>query len=199
MAILAAANQICPILETTRLRLRRFCQDDLDRLEKIYSDVEVIQFLADNHPPSREETQKHLNNLVERYWCDHLFGRWAVIEKSSGHLIGYCGLRLLEGVPELVYLLARSHWGKGFATEGAREVLRYGFENRGLAEIVAITRPNHSASRHVMEKLGMRYIKTDLFLGLECVLYTIRRHEYRQRPNYHPDPQPRWSAKDAFQ
>lgn len=169
-----------PDIETARLRFRRFTPDDLDDLAQIFSDPEVVKFFGNGQPPAKSETLEHLNNFIGRYWEQQGFGRWALIHKEDDRLIGYCGMRLLNGTqPELTYVLAREYWGKGLATEAARACLRYGFEELKLGEIVAVTRPKNVASQHVMEKLGMKYEKRELFYGIDCVYYSIAREDFQ--------------------
>jgi len=105
-------------LETPRLRLRMFASNDLEELSRIFSDPEVVKHLHPDHPLTRAETEAVLKSYI-RHWRQNNYGRWAVVHKRTGKLIGYGGLRNAEGTPELVYLLARPYWGYGLATEMA--------------------------------------------------------------------------------
>ncbi|HYP53870.1 MAG TPA: GNAT family N-acetyltransferase [Pyrinomonadaceae bacterium] len=168
-----------PVIETSRLLLRRLRDDDFDALARLFADPDVMRHLQDGEAVSREESAVHFRNLKENYWDEHGFGRWAVVSKSSGEVIGFCGLRLLEGTPEIVYVLAKSHWGRGLATEAARACLRFAFEHHGFERVVAITRPPNAASRRVMERLGMKFVREDDFYGYNCVLYSIDRADFK--------------------
>ena len=165
-------------IETARLYLRQFKAGDLDDLHPIFNDVEVVRYLKAEPPVSRKETERALLSIIQ-HWERHGFGRWAVIDKESGRLIGYGGLRNLLGTPELVYLLDKAFWGRGLATELARACLKWGFEELTCERIVAVTRPEHTASRHVMEKIGMTYEKNTCYLDIEVVQYTISRATYQ--------------------
>ena len=100
---------------------------------------------------------------------------WRLIEKSTGKMIGFCGLQALEGTSEIEigWWLARAMWGKGLATEAAQEALRDGLGRAGLKRIVAIAQPENGASIHVMEKLGMAFEREMTHRGFRVALYAI--------------------------
>jgi len=106
---------------------------------------------------------------------------WAVVERATGELAGWCGLAHLEDTQEVEvgYGLARRAWGRGLATEAARASLRYGFESMGLARIVAVVNPANHASRHVVEKLGLRHVKVARHYGADLDYFEIGRAEFR--------------------
>jgi RimJ/RimL family protein N-acetyltransferase len=146
------------MIETPRLLLREWRDEDLEPFVLLNADERVCEFLGKTLTP--EETRA----MVERNRDDFQqqgFGLWAVEVKHGPAFIGYAGL----GIPsfqahftpciEIGWRLAYAHWGKGYATEAARAVLNYAFTRLGVAEIVAITVPNNHRSRAVMEKIGM--------------------------------------------
>src|SRR5712692_7321482 len=145
-----------PAIETKRLLLRMFDPEDLDELARLFRDPQVMRYVGDGQPVSREETERALESII-RHWQTHGFGRWAAVDLQTQEFIGFGGLRSLFGTPEVVYHLASAHWGKGLATELARASLRFGFETHQFERIVAITKPLNAGSIHVMEKLGMHY------------------------------------------
>jgi RimJ/RimL family protein N-acetyltransferase len=168
--------------ETARLRLRPFTWDDLDAHAQLYADPEVTGFLAGGAVPAdrvRERSRQVLENFIG-HWARHGFGPWAVIDKEQGRLIGQCGLRLLpDGLEvELLYALERAVWGMGLAPEAAGAALRYGFLELNLSRIVAVTRPEHAASRRVMEKLGMTYERDMEVFGIQAVCYALSRADF---------------------
>lgn len=165
------------MIETDRLRLRRFVPDDLDELALIFSDPLVLKYLSPSRPATREETEHALLSMI-RHWQRHAYGRWAVVERATNKLIGYGGLRCFDGTPELVYLLARPFWNCGLATEIARACLEYGFMSHKFERIVAVTQPNNLASRRVMEKVGLSYERDDNFYDIDVVLYALTRTDY---------------------
>ncbi len=167
-----------PVIETARLRLRMFRQQDLDDLAALFADPNVMRYVADGQPTGREEARKALDSIIE-HWRRHGFGRWAVEDKATAEFVGFGGLRSLFGMPEVVYHFATDHWGKGFATELGRASLRYGFEARGFDRIVAIAKPENAASIHVMEKLGMNFEKRTSYYDIDVVQYAIAREEFK--------------------
>ena len=164
-------------LETNRLRLRMFCDSDLDNLAALFADPDVMRYVGNGEPADRAEAAKALASILA-HWDRHGFGRWAIEEKERGEFVGYGGLRSLFGTPEVVYHFAKRFWGQGFATEMARACLRYGFRRRGFQRIVAIAKPDNAASIHVMEKLGMRFEEQTSYYGIEVVRYAITADEF---------------------
>ena len=166
-----------PSIETDRLLLRMIRAEDLDHLASLLSDPDVVKYVGDGQPTGREEAARALESII-KHWKTHGFGRWAVVEKSSGEFIGFGGLRSLFGTPEVVYHLAKAHWGKGYASEMARATLRFGFEERGFDRIVAITKPQNAASINVMGKVGLRFEKYARYYDMDVVQYEIKREEF---------------------
>lgn len=155
-----------PELTTQRLRLRRWRSADRAPFALLNADPHVVE-----HFPaawSRAGSDDFVDH-VERHFEEHGFGFWAVERRDSGEFIGFVGL----GRPrfpahfmpcvEIGWRLAREHWGRGFATEGARACLRFGFTRLDLEEIVAFTVPANVRSIRVMEKLGMSRDPADDF------------------------------------
>jgi RimJ/RimL family protein N-acetyltransferase len=161
-------------IETARLYLRQFKAGDLDDLYPIFNKVDVVRYMKAVLPVSREETERALLSIIE-HWKQHGFGRWCVTDKATRRLIGYGGLRNLYGTPELVYLLDKPFWNRGLATELAKACLKWGFDNRPFERIVAVTRPEHTASRRVMEKIGMSYERDTCYQEVDVVQYCISR------------------------
>lgn len=135
-----------PEIETERLLLRMYRQEDLEAFYEIASDPQVRRYFADRNP-TRDEVLASLPRRMN-YWKQNGFGQLGVFEKSSGRLIGYCGLKDLEntGEIEIYYGYGRDSWGLGYATEAAAAVLRFGFEEAGLDRIVAVTHTENTAS-----------------------------------------------------
>ena len=165
-------------LETNRLLLRMFTLDDLGDLANIFGNPNVMKYLGlDGKPISMEETETALISII-KHWEQNGFGRWAVVHKESGALIGCSGLRSYEGSAELIYLIDEPYWGKGLATEIAFACLAYGFNKMKFDTIIAFSRPGNVASRRVMEKIGMKYVQDIAVFGVFVVKYGI------QSPNY---------------
>jgi ribosomal-protein-alanine N-acetyltransferase len=165
------------ILETPRLVLRTWTLDDAEAAFAVYSDPEVMRFLSG--PPARdvEETRARLAARPIAQQERYGFCLWAVVEKATGTVIGSCGLKHLDDGPdvEVGYHLARSAWGKGYATEAAAACLRYGFERLGLRRILAVVNPANGASRRVLEKIGMRFEGMGRYYNQELRVYAADR------------------------
>ena len=172
-----------PEIETARLLLRPYTPQDLDELAAILSNPAVMRYTSRGPIPKdqvKEVTQQTLQNFIT-HWQQHRFGVWAVVEKVTAKLIGHCGLNFLPNSPEVevLYRLDEAYWNQGIASEATKASLRYGFEEVKLDRIVAITVPEHTASRRVMEKCGLKYEKNAQFYNLYVVYYTLARSEWR--------------------
>lgn len=162
------------MVETERLRLRMFRESDLDDLAALFADPDVMRYVGNGRPADRAEAKKALDSIIT-HWQRHGFGRWAIEDKHTNEFLGYGGLRSLFGTPEVVYHLARRHWGRGLATEMARASVDFGFRQKRFERIVAIARPENLASIHVMEKIGMRFEQQTTYYDLEVVQYSLSR------------------------
>ena len=147
-----------PVLATDRLRLRLWRDDDLQPWVRLNADPAVTRYLPG--PVSEEAARAFFaaqNALFARHGCCY----FAAELKETGELAGFVGLKYQDfDTPfapchEIGWRLASACWGRGLATEGARAVLRLGFDTLGLHEIVSFTVPDNLPSRRVMERLGM--------------------------------------------
>jgi ribosomal-protein-alanine N-acetyltransferase len=167
------------MIETERLVFRKFTPDDLPKLIEQRSDPEVNKYLGGTRLQNPEALAKRLDFYISCY--DKFgFGNCAMIWKPTGEMIGSAGLQPLEdsGEIEVGYNMIKEFWGRGIGTEAARGWLEYGFNTAGLERIVAVAIEGNRASTHIMEKLGMRYEKTELHYDEECVFYAISRDEF---------------------
>jgi ribosomal-protein-alanine N-acetyltransferase len=167
------------MIETERLFIRPFTDDDLERLIEMRSDPEVYQYLGGiemQNPEAITDRMKVYMAAQEKYG----FSASAAIWKETGETIGWGGLMPLEdsGEIEVGYGFIKEYWGMGLASELARAWLKYGFETAGLERIVAIAIPGNTGSTRVMEKLGMKYEKKAVHYGNDCVFYAITRDEF---------------------
>lgn len=166
------------MLETKRLFLRRFDENDIDAVFAMRSDADLMRFIR--QPQTRRDEADNWINLVSSRWESERIGFCAVIEKSSGAFAGWCGLWRLKETEEteVGYALRKEFRGKGYAVEASEAFLKYGFEELKLKEIVAVARPENSASRRVMERIGMSYDYTGTFYDSELVHYSISKEEF---------------------
>jgi len=170
-------------LETKRLYIRPFRLGDAEELHKIFGDPEVMERIPGGPSPTLQVTRQKLAKII-KHQEEHGFSLWALIEKENETLIGDCGLILVEGRGpeiELSYDIARAFWGKGYATEAARACLRFGFENLKLSHIIAITDPDHFASRRVMEKIGMTHDGIVHYYNRDLVQYSASKKKDQTR------------------
>lgn len=152
-------------LETGRLLLRQFTPDDVDALFELDSDPRVRRFVEDGQPVSRADIAEHtIPAFLAYYERDDGFGFWAAIEKASGRFIGWFHFRPPPDGdrcdPELGYRLLPWAWGKGYATEGSLALVDKGFAELGVERVYAETMAVNTASRRVMEKCGMRLVRS---------------------------------------
>jgi len=152
-------------LATERLVLRQFTLDDVDNLVELDSDPGVMHFITGGRATPREEIENDiLPWFLQYYEPEDRYGFWAAIEKSTGMFLGWFHFRPEDGQPsdepELGYRLRRSAWGRGYATEGSRALIRKGFTELGVARVVANAMAVHTASRRVMEKAGLTLVRT---------------------------------------
>jgi len=181
-------------LETERLFLRRFTEDDVENLHDLDGDPEVMRFLTGGEPTPRGVIE---NEILPRFLRYHErfdgFGIWAAIEKSTGEFLGWFGFKPSEesvtDEVELGYRLRRSAWNKGYATEGSRALIRKGFTGLGVQRVFAQTMAVNLASRRVMEKSGLRLVRAfheewpNPIAGLEHgeVEYALLRADWEQQ------------------
>lgn len=163
-----------PTVKTDRLILRPFTENDAKELHRILAQEGVLRYFPTSDPPPLDRVQKLIAKQLE-HWDKHGFGWWAVEPKSEGELIGWNGLQYLPETEEIEigFLLSKPYWGKGFATEGAREGIKYGFETLGLETIVGIVHPENIASQGVLEKLGLTFNNEAEYFGMSVYRYVI--------------------------
>jgi RimJ/RimL family protein N-acetyltransferase len=151
-------------LETERLILRLFTEADVENLIELDSDPEVMRYLNGGVATPREVAEREiLPRFLSYYERYEGFGVWAAVEKATEIFIGWFSLRPHdESRPdevELGYRLRRSAWGRGYATEGAQALIRRSFAALGVQRVIATTYEYNTASRRVMEKLGMTLVR----------------------------------------
>jgi RimJ/RimL family protein N-acetyltransferase len=165
-----------PTLTTERLILRAFRDDDLDAYAEMCADPEVMRYLGEGKPLSRFEAWRQMAFFMG-HWQLRGFGLWALEEKESGRFIGRAGLLQPEGWPgfEVGWTLGRASWGKGYATEAAREALRYAFEVLDRDHVISLIRPDNHPSIRVAERLGEQLEGEVEFFGGPTLIYGIHR------------------------
>ena len=148
-----------PVLETDRLLLRRMKVTDADDMFDYARRDDLTKYLLWSPHPDFFYTKDYLKYIESRYSVGDFYD-WAVVEKSSGRMIGTCGFTSIDfshNAGEIGYVLNPDLHGKGYGTEAARRVIAFGFENLGLHRIEAKFMEGNLASLRVMEKLGMKF------------------------------------------
>jgi len=160
--------------QTARLLLTRLRPGDVEDLHTMHSDARVMATLGGVR--SREETERVLAMLVAD-WDVHGFGYWLARDLASGAFAGRGGLRriVLEGQPEVEvgYALMPAFWGRGLATELARESIRVAFGALGLSSLVCFTLATNQASQRVMQRAGFHYAGEITWADQPHVLYRL--------------------------
>ncbi|MGY4974353.1 GNAT family N-acetyltransferase [Streptomyces nigrescens] len=154
-------------LETPRLILRRWREEDIAPMAAVNADPEVMRWIRDGSVRDEQQTRGGVQ-AWESEWESQGFGLFAVEIRSTGELAGFTGLSVPDFLPEVLpaveigWRLGRPHWGQGLATEAAAAAaaaVRFGFEERGLERIVSITQVGNDASERIMTKLGMHPVR----------------------------------------
>jgi RimJ/RimL family protein N-acetyltransferase len=167
-------------MRTERLVLRHWHNSDRQAFARLNADARVMEFM-----PSvlSEQESNSLVDRIEAHFHEHSFGLFAAEIRSGTCFIGYIGLSVptfhaaFTPCVEIGWRLAREYWGQGLATEGAREIVRYAFEELNLQELVSFTAPANARSLGVMKKIGMTHDPKDDFDHPRLpVGHTLRRH-----------------------
>jgi ribosomal-protein-alanine N-acetyltransferase len=159
-------------VQTSRLTLRPLQLKDAHTLQGIYQSEGVLRYFPNPSPPPLERVERFILSQLS-HWEQHGYGNWGIQLVDGGEIIGWAGLQFLPELneTEVGFLLDRPYWGKGYATEAALASLRFGYENAGLSQIIALVHPENVASIHVIEKCGMDYIDTLVLWGIELRRY----------------------------
>ena len=164
-------------LETERLILRMFREDDFEAYyAKVASDPDVMRYLGDGQTLTRPLAWRQLAMMVG-HWQLRGYGFWAVEERATGELVGRIGFFNPEGWPgfELGWVLAKAYWGRGYATEGARQVLHHAFTDMDSDHVISLIYPANAASIRVAEGIGETLEGRVELFGHETLVYGIGR------------------------
>ncbi len=183
------------LLETERLRLRRFVPDDVDRLVELDADPAVMRYITYGVPtPRATYEQVILPRWLAGYEATPLLGYWAAEDRAEGRFFGWFHLRpdrIDAGEQELGYRLRREAWGRGLATEGGSALVEHGFGRVGADKISARTLAGNIASQRVMQKCGLVFEREFVYaedviagrsaLERAAVKYSVTRAAWRAR------------------
>jgi RimJ/RimL family protein N-acetyltransferase len=158
-------------LETDRLTLRQFTEDDVDNLFDLNSDPEVMRYINGGKPTPREEIRNEIIPFhLGVYQRFDGFGTWAAEARSGKDFLGWFHFRLVEGKGiDLGYRLRRAAWNNGYATEGSRALIRKGFTDLDVQRVFGHTMAVNAASRRVLEKSGLALVRTFPYDGPDAI------------------------------
>lgn len=167
------------MIETERLFIRKFTPEDLGALVEHRSDPSVNKYLGGTRLQNPQEIEKRLQFYIDCY-AECGFGTCAMFWKETNEMVGASGLQPLEetGDIEVGYSLSKKFWRKGLGYECAKAWLEFGFTKAKLEKIVAVAQPENTGSWRIMEKLGMKYEKTETHYGIKCRFYAIPKNEF---------------------
>ena len=162
------------IIETNRLLLRTFTEQDAKLIYELNADPDVTRYTHD-----RIKDLAHAKDILEKtiipQYILYNHGRWAVHVRSNLEFLGWCGLKYRHELNEidLGYRFKKECWEKGYATEAAYASIQHGFEKVGLQRIVGRAEPENIGSWKVLEKCGMSYIGEEEIDGYPVKTYEI--------------------------
>ena len=147
------------IIETERLLIRPFCEQDIAPSYTMNLDPDVSRYTGDGGVVSKKEIERRIIENVFGDYKKYGFGRLAVELKSENKFIGFTGLKYLKEMDEvdLGYRFMKAYWGKGFATESGQACVQLGFNQLGLKRMIAMVLPENRDSIRVLEKLNFNY------------------------------------------
>jgi ribosomal-protein-alanine N-acetyltransferase len=167
------------ILETPRLILRPFDEEDVDLMSELMANLDFMRFSLG--PKTREQTAAFLETVIgwHRAGLPSLF---AVVIRSDGVLVGYCGFlhQEVDGEKEIEigYRLHPDYWNRGLATEAATAVRDHAFSDLKLPRVISLIHPDNLGSRRVAEKTGMLLERQTVFKGLPALVFALQREQW---------------------
>lgn len=161
-------------METERLILRHYAAEDKANFVALFTDTLVMKHVGDG-VLTQEQAEAFWRKLFEKLYPQN-YNIWAVFEKDKSQYVGHAGIYprpMKEEDWEFVYFLTRQFWGKGYATEIARKIIEFGFEELNLPEVFATVDDDHSASIRVLEKAGMKFKRFEYDENGQFSVYSI--------------------------
>ncbi len=165
-----------PTIETERLLLRPWTLADGEAWFRILQEKDILRYFPNSVPPARFKADAYINHHLA-HWMEHGYGHWAVVTPEDGHLRGWCGLEYLPELKqvEVAYLLSRTVWGRGYATEAAKAAVEFGLAKLNMREIIGLVHPDNIASIRVLEKCGLTFADGLRLWGMKMLRYRISR------------------------
>jgi RimJ/RimL family protein N-acetyltransferase len=159
-------------LETERLTLRKFRESDWEPYAVMCADPEVMRYLGTGGTLSRDDSWRAIASMLG-HWQLRGFGMWALESKETGELVGRAGFIYPAGWPgfELGWVLGKPYWGRGYATEAAREAMRWAYEVLKRDRFISLIRKANKPSIKVAERLGSKLTGEVELLGAKALVY----------------------------
>jgi ribosomal-protein-alanine N-acetyltransferase len=168
-----------PVLETARLILRPFGQEDFNRLAELMANADFMRFSLG--PKTHEQTAAFLETVIGWHRAG-LLSPFAVVMRSDDVLVGYCGFLHQEVDEEkeieIGYRLHPDYWNRGIATDAARKVRDHAFSDLKLPRVISLIHYGNAPSRRVAEKIGMTFEKETLFRGFPTQVFALIREQW---------------------
>lgn len=144
-------------LQTPRLALFEITRHHANELYELDADPRVMRYIGNGRASTREQVDDAMQRLPRAYTLYPGLGTWRATRRDNGGFVGWFALKYIPKTVEVEvgYRLRYGAWGRGYATEGARALLRYGFDELGLHRIVGVTHPDNVASQRVLVKAGL--------------------------------------------
>jgi RimJ/RimL family protein N-acetyltransferase len=172
-----------PWLLTLRLALHDITSYHANELYELDSDPRVMRYIGSGRSSTREQIDAAMQRLPRAYALYPGLGTWRATRRDNGDFIGWFALKYVPGTAEVEvgYRLRHGAWGRGFATEVARELVRYGFDDLGLKRIIGVTHPDNLASQRVLQKIGLADSGWGQYYG-----HAVRVFETVRDPDWRP-------------
>jgi ribosomal-protein-alanine N-acetyltransferase len=168
-----------PILETRRLILRPFREEDADLLAVLMANKDFMRFSL--RVFTREQTVAFVNKLID-WERGGLPSQFAIIHRNDNRLIGYCGFfhQQVDETDEIEigYRLDPDYWSRGLATEAAQAVRDHAFRDLKLPRVISLVHPDNLPSQRVAEKNGMKIEKKTVFREFPTLVFVINRERW---------------------
>lgn len=145
---------------TPRLRCRRWADADLPQVFAVYSDPQAMRFVGDGQPLTPEQAREWMD-VTARNYATRGYGMFALEDRASGAVVGFCGIVHPGGQPEpeVKYAFLQQAWGRGLATEAVAALLAHAHRAFGLERVIATVAEGNAGSQRVMDKVGARLVQ----------------------------------------
>ena len=172
-----------PWMLTLRLALHDITRYHANELYELDSDPRVMRYIGSGRSSTRAQIDAAMQRLPRAYALYPGLGTWRATRRDNGDFIGWFALKYVPGTAdvEVGYRLRHGAWGRGFATEVARELVRYGFDDLGLKRIIGVTHSDNLASQRVLQKIGLTDIGWGHYYG-----HAVRVFETVRDPDWRP-------------